>query len=173
LQAHFKFDQAIAVGNYEGLVRDLVVRMKNRHDDVLAIHLGKRLAFELLGQGLTEFDQLIPVPLHWSRRLKRGFQATEILSDQISRITGIPQRLRTLQTKRATAKQGTLSVSARQANVRNAFSVSRKSRCKGARILLVDDVMTTGATASEIARVLKAAGASHVGVAVIARGGVH
>lgn len=172
LKAGLKFDRAISVGNYEGLVRDLVIRMKNQHDDVLAIHLGRRIAYDLIGQGLTEFDRLIPVPLHWSRRLKRGFQATEILSHQISRITGIRRCTRTVRIVRATAKQGTLSTKARQANVRNAFSIRTGWPVDGARILLVDDVMTSGATASEIARVLKAAGAGYVGVAVIARGGV-
>jgi ComF family protein len=172
VRTSFKFDHALAVGNYQGLLRELVIRMKNQHDDVLAIQLGNRLAYKLIGQGWTEFDQLVPVPLHWSRRLRRGFQATEILSERISRLTGIRKSTNTVLISRATAKQGTLSSTARIANVRHAFAVRPNAIKPGARILVVDDVMTTGATTSEIARVLKAGGADYVGVAVVARGGV-
>jgi ComF family protein len=172
VRTSFKFDQALAVGNYQGLLRELVIRMKNQHDDVLAIQLGNRLAYKLIGQGWTKFDQLVPVPLHWSRRLRRGFQATEILCDRISRLTGIRKSTNTVLISRATAKQGTLSSTARIANVRHAFAVRPNAIKPGARILVVDDVMTTGATTSEIARVLKAGGAEYVGVAVVARGGV-
>lgn len=170
-RANLKFDQTLALGNYQGLLRDLVIRLKNQHDDVLAIQLGNRLAYELIGHGWTDFDQLVPVPLHWSRRLRRGFQATEILSERISRLTGIRKCTKTVLVSRATAKQGTLSSTARIANVRNAFAIKAKTIKAGARILVVDDVMTSGATTSEIARVLKAAGAGFVGVAVLARGG--
>lgn len=172
LRIRLKFDQALAVGNYQGLLRELVIRVKNQHDDVLAIQLGNRLAYELIGNGWTDFDQLVPVPLHWSRRLRRGFQATDILSDRISRLTGIRKCTDTVLISRSTAKQGTLSSTARIANVRNAFAVRPNTIKPGARILVVDDVMTSGATTSEIARVLKAGGAEFVGVAVVARGGV-
>jgi ComF family protein len=166
------FDRALAIGNYSGLLRELVVRMKNQHDEVLAIQFGIRLGYELLGQGWTDYDFLVPVPLHWSRRLKRGFQATDLLSEQIARVTGIRKCEKILKAVRATQKQGMLSFPARIANVRNAYAVQTQSAVKRRRVLLIDDVLTTGATTSELARILKANGAAEVNVAVVARGGL-
>ncbi len=170
----FHFDQAFAVSSYHGLFRELVTRMKNQKDDHLAIHLGNFLGSELCLQGWLEFDLILPVPQPWLRRFKRGFQATEILADRVAHLTGIPQCSKSIRATRNTAKQGTLSVTARQTNVRNAFglySASVISRIRGKKILVVDDVMTTGATLSEIARMLKRQQASAVSVAVVARGG--
>lgn len=172
LKTEFKFARTIAIGNYTGLLRELVVRMKNQHDEVLAIQLGRLLGYQLLGHGWTDFDCLVPVPLHWTRRLKRGFQATELLSDQISALTRIPNNPTLLRAVRAMKKQGTLSGKARIENVRDAYAVNPKFDLRGKRVLLVDDVMTSGATSSELARILKARGASEVDVAVVTRGGM-
>ena len=170
----FHFDQAFAVNGYHGLFRELVTRMKNQKDDHLAIHLGNLLGSELCLNGWHEFDLILPVPQPWLRRLKRGFQATEILAERVAQLTGIPQSSKVIRATRNSAKQGTLSVTARQSNVRNAFglySAQAVSKVKGQRILVIDDVMTTGATLSEIARMLKRQQAAAVSVAVVARGG--
>jgi ComF family protein len=172
LQTELRFDQAFAIGNYCGLLRELVVRMKNQHSEPLAIQLGLLLGYELLGHGWVNFDRVVAVPLHWSRRLKRGFQATDILCTQISKVTGNPKCSQTIRLVRSTAKQGTLSFQNRLANVRNAFQVHSKCSLEGKRILIVDDVLTSGATCSEIARILKLKGAAEVCVAVVVRGGL-
>ena len=168
-----RFDQAIAVGGYDGLLRDLVVRMKNQRIDSLAIRLGDLLAFELSRSSrLTSVDVVLPVPTHWLRRLKRGFCGAELVALTVAKQLKLSCEPHLLRCCRRTEKQGTLSMTARRKNVRQAFAVSRGWDLNGQSILLVDDVMTSGATVSEIARVLKQAGASSVFVAVVARAGV-
>lgn len=144
--------------------------MKNQRDEPLAIQLGTLLGFELLANGWTEFDQIVPVPSHWIRKFKRGFQAADVIADTLSQRLGVPKSVRTVRTTRTTKKQGTLSTTARIANVRDAFELYPKADVRGQRILLVDDVLTSGATTSELARVLKRRGAAEVSVAVVARG---
>jgi len=164
------FDAALATGNYQNLLQELIVQMKNSHDETIAHQLGVLLGYELLNAGWDGYDQIIAVPTHWWRKLKRGFLAAEIIAESVSHIAGLKHSTRTLRAIRPTKKQGTLSNQARVANVRGAFEVLPNSNLKDARVLIIDDVMTSGATTSEIARILKKAGASNVSVAVVARG---
>lgn len=164
-----RFDRATATGNYEGLLSELVLKMKNQKDDSLAVQLGNLMGYHLLEQGWRDFDWVLPVPIFWSRRLIRGFQATEILTERVGRITSLQVHWGIVQAVRRTAKQGTLSSSGRKTNVRDAFSVSKGINLRDKKLLLIDDVMTTGATVSEIARILKSQGAAEVSVAVVAR----
>lgn len=172
-----RFDRSFSLGNYAGLLREMVVRMKNKKDDVLAMQLGNWIGFELnfhrpqvVSRPNRQLaDLLVPVPSHWTRKMKKGFQATEILVDRVSQMTQIPINGHLVQATRAMAKQGTLSATGRAANVRDAFRVDSEIDLTGCRILVIDDVLTTGATASEIARILKRQGAAEVYVAVVAR----
>jgi competence protein ComFC len=168
-EQRLRFDRATATGNYEGLLSELVLKMKNQKDDSLAVQLGNLLGYHLLEQGWRDFDWVLPVPIFWSRRLIRGFQATEILTERVARITSLRVHSGIVQAIRRTAKQGTLSSTGRKSNVREAFSVKAGAPVKNKKLLLIDDVMTTGATSSEIARILKLQGASEVSVAVVAR----
>jgi ComF family protein len=165
-----RFDAALATGNYQNLLQELIIQMKNSHDETIAHQLGVLLGYELLNAGWGDFDHIVSVPAHWWRKLKRGFLAAEIIAESVSRITGMTNSPHTIRGVRRTKKQGTLSTQARIANVRGAFEILPKANVKDARILVIDDVMTSGATASEIARILKKSGAAAVSIAVVARG---
>lgn len=170
-----RFDRVIAVGNYGGLLQELIIKMKNLHEDQLAMQLAELAAFRLVESELYgNTDLIVPVPTHWQRRLKRGFCAAEIMAQTIASITGIRHLNRALQTARVTEKQGTLSINARFENIKNAFDLTKRAKRKtifrGQRVLIVDDVMTSGATISELAKLIKAAGAESVNAVVIARG---
>lgn len=164
------FDSAHAIGDYTGLLKELVVRMKNVHDDVLAMRLGQLLGRTLAAETVPLPDLVLPIPLHWRRRLQRGFAAAEIIGCEVARTHRGTYRGDLLRCLRQTRKQGLLSAEQRRLNVRGAFGVSDARAVVGRSILLVDDVMTTGATASEAAAELKRAGAGQVAVAVLARG---
>ncbi len=164
------FDAALATGNYQNLLQELIIQMKNNHDETIAHQLGILLGYELLNAGWDDFDQIVSVPTHWWRKLKRGFLAAEIIAESVSHVTSMTNAPKTLRSVRATKKQGTLSAQARVANVRGAFEVHSNANLKDARVLVIDDVMTSGATTSEIARILKKAGATNVSIAVVARG---
>ena len=111
-------------------------------------------------QVLKEADIIIPVPLFWWKRMQRTYNQAVLLSRAISDECGIPQ-VEILQRIRYTRTQTRLDDAARRKNVAGAFSV-KKGAIQDKRILLIDDVMTTGATMNECARVLKAAGAREV-----------
>jgi ComF family protein len=108
------------------------------------------------------------MPLHWTKRWTRGYNQSELLAEEIGRRFGLPVAKVVKRVKRTAAQAG-LSNSKRRLNVRGAFSVTDKFAVKGRRVLLIDDVITTGATASACASVLKRAGASNVAVAAVAR----
>ena len=109
------------------------------------------------------------MPMHWTRRLQRGINSPEILAGCLARHLGIPLRRRLLVRCRRTFLQTEMSPPQRFRNVRAAFRVHKSPCLQGARVLLVDDILTTGATCSEAAKTLKKAGAAAVVVAVLAR----
>ena len=120
---------------------------------------------------LVETDWLVPVPLHLQRLAGRGYNQSVWLGAAVSRTSGVPMIVDALKRTRDTRSQGTLSESARARNVAGAFAVRprHKQRVEGARILLIDDVLTTGATVNACARTLLRAGAADVCVLALAR----
>ncbi|MEM7453154.1 MAG: phosphoribosyltransferase family protein [Planctomycetota bacterium] len=165
------FERAISVGSYHGVLQEVVIRMKQRQNEVLAYQAGQLLGLMVEIFDLSDsVDRIVPVPTHWTRRLKRGCHVASVISEGVSRQTGLRASNRTLYSVRRTSKQGMLSGPKRRRNVRGAFALRHRVSIEGERILLVDDVMTSGATASEAAWTMLKAGASSVVVAVVARG---
>jgi len=156
-----------ASGPYQGRLRRIIRCMKFSDLPGLAGPLGRILASRLLAAGV-EVDLIVPVPLHWRRRWRRGYNQADLLALAVANDLRLPVAPRRLRRRRATASQTGRSRRGRVANVRGAF-VTGRSGFGGSRILLVDDVMTTGATLAECARVLRAAGASEVHAAASAR----
>lgn len=151
------FDSAQAPLRYEGVGEGIVHALKYRGYLTVAPRLAAPL---MLGatRATGRFEAVVPVPLHRSRLARRGFNQAAVLGREVAR--GLDAEfLETLRTVRATRDQVELTAAGRRANVRGAFQA--ESRVRG-RVLLVDDVLTTGATLSEGARVLKDAGAEEV-----------
>ena len=114
------------------------------------------------------FDLVVPVPLHWRKQWRRGFNQSELLARHLAKRRGIPA-VNALRRKRHTAVQAGLALAGRRRNVAGAFEVRGDMNLSGKRILLVDDVMTTGATAAACASKLKQAGAQSVSLITLAR----
>ncbi len=161
-----QFDSAYAYSSYDGAMRELIHLFKYDRVRPLATVLGGFLNAALPGE--ERFDMLVPMPLHWVRRWWRGFNQSYLLARDLARRTGIPVA-NALRRRRSTASQASLSRAARRRNVRGAFELRRGADVRGLRVLLLDDVLTTGATANACAAVLKRAGASCVAVLTLAR----
>jgi ComF family protein len=166
----FHFDQAVSLGRYEGLTRQAALRTKRSSERALALAVGELLSRQFVGgwQGLR-FDAVVPVPMHWSRRMWRGANCPDTLCEPIGRHLGLPVASHILTRAKRTQPQANLSPGRRRRNLRGAFQATQHADLPGARLLLIDDIMTTGATVSEAAKTLKRAGASFVAVAVVAR----
>jgi ComF family protein len=158
------FDEAFCYGAYEGTLRKLIHLFKYSGIHRLAKPLAAMLADAVPRD--RQFDLVTAVPLHWRRRWQRGYNQAELLGKAIARRRGIPTR-NVLRRGFSTRAQAGLSNAQRRENVAGAFRARR--RVAGLRILLIDDVMTTGATAGACARALKKAGAKSVSLAALAR----
>jgi ComF family protein len=160
------YDAAYSYGAYEGKLRELIHLFKYRGIFTLARPLAE-LTLRAFPRE-ERFDLVVPMPMHWLRRWRRGFNQSALLSRLIGRQLGIPV-VGAVRRQRPTPPQAGLSNSQRRENVSGAFSPARGKRLDGKRVLLVDDVFTTGATASACSRVLKRAGADYVAVLALAR----
>lgn len=150
------------------MLRELIHLLKYGKVKTLADPLGKLLSSALPRD--ERFDALTPVPLHWRRQWQRGFNQSEVLASALSLRTGIPM-IPALRRVRSTAAQAGLSNAGRRRNVAAAFAgrASARAMLAGKRILLIDDVMTTGSTATACALALKRAGAARVALLTVAR----
>ena len=165
-----KFEAVVALGGYHAGLRDIVLRMKRPTHHALSIAMGRLLARQRRAQLLEhQADVLIPIPMFWTRRLGRGINSPEVLAGCVGEGLAIPMRCNILVRRRNTLPQAGLPPSRRFRNVKGAFEVRCPDAIENARVLLVDDVLTTGATCSEAAKTLKRAGAASVTVAVLAR----
>ena len=160
------FDKVYSFGSYEGNLRELIHLFKFSGITTLAKPFGNFLRQALPRE--AGFDVIVPMPLHWTKRYSRGYNQSQLLSKEISKVWKIPVRNVVRRVRRTEAQAG-LSSAQRRLNVRAAFRARAKHNVTGLSILLVDDVLTTGATASACARELKRAGAAHVALLTLAR----
>lgn len=166
----FKYDAVWAWSTYEGELRRALLRIKKPGHELLA-HSLMALFWQKYGPKLAElyWDAIVPVPMHWTRRLARGTNSAEVLAECLGRRVTTYVDSRLLVRRRNTSPHSGLTQRQRRINIRRALAVRKGYDLDAARILLVDDIFTSGATCGEAARVLKAAGAAWVGVAVLAR----
>jgi ComF family protein len=162
------FDAARACGLYEGALRASVLSLKR--ETYVASRLAHLLYTTQQREPLKTATRIIPVPLHPERQRERGFNQAATLGHALARLSRLPldewSLVRTLHTER---HRTGMDAQARRESVRQAFQVERPRLIEGERILLIDDVLTTGATVSACAAALKAAGAEAVFVLTIAR----
>lgn len=121
-------------------------------------------------ENITNIDLIVPVPLHRSRKAERGYNQAELLAKYLSSKLGIPLNSRNLIRTKATKIQNKLSRHEREQNLKDAFIIRQSNVFKDKRILLVDDIFTTGATVNECSRILMECGVKEVYVITIATG---
>lgn len=169
MELHFRWARSAVVA------RDAVLEVIHRYKYQRALWFEPFLAGLLTRQAGAElsrgrWDWIVPVPLHPLKKREREFNQAERLAARVSAATGIPANTRLLKRVVATRTQTLLSRRERAQNVGRAFAMQHRGRLNGERILVLDDVLTTGATTSACAKVLLAAGAGEVCVWTVARG---
>jgi ComF family protein len=165
------YQRARAAVRYDDIARTLVHALKYQDRTDLAPAMGRWMA-QAGAELLADADVLVPVPLHWRRGFGRRYNQAAMLAGAVQRLhPHIAVRHDLIRRARPTAHQVGLSRPERARNVQGAFAVSAESRAalRGLRLVLVDDVLTTGATADACARALLRAGALRVDVLVFAR----
>ncbi len=160
------FDAAYSYGSYDTQLRELIHLFKYRRVIALARPLGRLISSALpLDEAV---DVVVPVPMHWTRQWSRGFNQAERLAHRVARARRVPVIAGLARVKR-TAPQAGLTHGERQQNMERVFAARHVKRFAGCRVLLVDDVFTTGATAGACANALKEAGARSVVLLTLAR----
>ena len=163
----FEYDGLLRVGQYESTLRAMVLGLKFAERTEWASRLSQMLEQTLTASGWTDrADCIVPVPLHWRRRLRRGFNQSYLLSKGMS-LPGVPVSTDLVRI-RNTEQQWNLKPSQRRRNVKGAFAVRKGHPFEGKSVLLIDDISTSGATLTECAKTLKQAGAKQVLAAVVA-----
>lgn len=171
---HPGFDYARAAVKTNPLILEVVHKFKYSQKVYLKNFLGS-----LLNQAADrwikrkDWDMIIPIPLHSAHQRKRGFNQAECLARILSKHTKIPLHLNNLQRVKNTLPQACLERNDRLKNLKGAFNVKDKELIRGSRIILVDDILTTGTTCDYASRVLKKAGADYICVLTVSRGVYH
>lgn len=166
----FSFDRALSPCVYEGILKKLIFQFKYQGKDYLGSTLG-RLLIDFINDYNLElkwFDLIMPVPLHKRKLREREFNQAQIISEFLASKLNMELSINDLVRIRDTTTQTDLTERLRWINVKNSFMVKNKDKLKRKNILLIDDVLTSGATCSEAARVLKEAGAGIVFVLTLA-----
>lgn len=165
------FSAARTIGSHETVLREAVLRAKQAANAPLAGALGQLLAAAIARHPFRDEppELVVPVPMHWLRRVVRRSNPAGTIGRAVAGQLVLPFREHAVVCRRLLRRQSSLTAPERRENVRGAFAVRWPRVVAGKRVLLVDDVMTTGATAREASRVLLAAGAKSVVVATVAR----
>ncbi|MDD5491382.1 MAG: ComF family protein [bacterium] len=165
------YDTIRAAGIYQGILREAIQAFKYNRRSCLGTELGE-LMFKSYQRYFSQFtiDTMIPIPLHKKQSHKRQYNQSEILAVNLGKAAGIPVFPKTLSRIKETRPQYALNKRERADNIRNAFQIRKGANLPGAKVLVIDDICTTGSTINECARVLKQAGATEVHGLVLAHG---
>ena len=169
----WSFRHAYCYTAYAGTAAKAARKIKQQSCESLAIELGTKV-----GQWLRQnqafdsklYDFVVPIPQHWFRRVTVRYNQAEVLAENVARELAIPIRRHWLYRTRWTDKQGTKTIVERRTGVTDSFGCKQKKEIKGAKFLVVDDIVTSGATAHEASRALRKAGATRIDVVAFARG---
>lgn len=164
------FKRAVSAGRYAGTIRELTLRLKYGGEKSLAGFFGEMIVRRMCRETFrTEIDLVVPVPMRFWRMIARRYNQSELIASEVAAMLGVDFAADILAKTKNTPRQEGLDRRERLRNVRESFRVKRPKKIAGKNILIVDDVLTTGATLSECARALRRSGSGRVYAAVVAK----
>ncbi|WP_245597668.1 ComF family protein [Psychromonas aquimarina] len=175
LQQTHLFTQLHALADYQSPYSSLIKKLKYKKQLISGELLGELLTSSISSnvdlQTIADVDYLLAIPLHRKKHKKRGFNQAEIIAQVTSRQLGIPQLFDAVERHKNTSVQEGLSLKKRKQNLNNAFSLKQKQRDKlaGTHLVIIDDVVTTGATVNSLCRILLQAGVRRIDIWCICR----
>ncbi|HBG61381.1 MAG TPA: hypothetical protein DDX37_06095 [Candidatus Omnitrophica bacterium] len=169
-RAELFFDFAWCACFFEDPLKDLIHQFKYNQKTQLSGQFSKLMVHFIkeYHMDIEQFDFMVPIPLHPTRKRERGYNQSFLLASQLSRIFNINLNINLLIKTKNTKNQSLLSKKERWTNITGAFKIKNPNEVNNKSILLIDDLLTTGATSSEAAKALKSAGAKTVGVFTLA-----
>lgn len=167
---HINFDESMHIFKYEGIIRKMIVEYKFQEKSYLYKTFSKIiLKNKKICGNFKKYDIIIPVPIHKRRKIIRGYNQTELIASKIAENSNLILENGVLFKQKNIVSQSELSKINREENVKEAFVIKNKEKVKNKKVLIFDDIYTTGSTIKECSRVLKAAGTSKIGILTIAK----
>lgn len=164
------FDELLCIFKYEDIIRDIIIKYKFQNKPYLYKTFAKIILKNEKTCGFLEkYDIIIPVPISKKRKHERGYNQTQLIAKEIAKILNIKLGNNILIKERDTKAQSELSKKDRAINIKDVFKITDNKTIKNMKILIFDDIYTTGSTANECARILKESGAKKIGVLTIAK----
>ena len=165
-----KYEKLLYLFKYESLIRKLILRYKFSNKAYLNHFFANQIVKNEKNRKLLKnYDMIIPVPMHKKKMQKRGYNQTELVADELSKSLEISVRKDILLKVINTTTQSKLGGKARQSNIRHAFFIKNDIDVEDKKIILLDDIYTTGATSEECSKILKEAGAQEILVLILAK----
>lgn len=165
-----KYEKLLYIFKYESLIRKLVLGYKFANKAYINNFFANIIVKNENNYNLLkQYDMIIPVPMHRKKMLKRGYNQTELISEKIAKELKIQNRPNILKKVVNTTTQSKLGGKARQTNIQHAFIIKNDIEVEDKKIILLDDIYTTGATSEECSRILKNAGAKEIIILVLAK----
>lgn len=164
------FNESMHIFKYNGIIRQKLIEYKFQDQAYMYKTFAKIILKNKKVCGFLEkYDIIIPVPIHKKRRLKRGYNQTELVAKEICKNTGLELKTDTLVKQKNIVAQSELNKNERKSNIKNAFKVKNTGKIIGKKILLFDDIYTTGSTVNECSKMLREAAVKQIGVLTIAK----
>ena len=163
------YDKLLCGFEYKSYMKNKMLQYKFENKRYLAKSFGDLLAYKLRQYNLYA-DLIVPVPIHYKRDMARGYNQSAYIAKFVGELINIPVKKGVLVKVKHNPKQSLLDMNSRKENVKNAYSVVDKAVIEDKKILLIDDIFTTGSTVNECSRVLKIAGAKEIIVATVLYG---
>ena len=164
------FDELICLFKYEDIIRSTLIKYKFQNKAYLYKTFSKIILKNKKICGfLKNYDIMIPVPISKKRRSQRGYNQSYLIAKEIAKFTNLKSENRCLEKQKDTIEQSKLSKNERRTNIQEAYKIINKERLFNKKVLLLDDIYTTGSTVNECSKVLKQAGTKGIGVLTIAK----